>query len=206
VRRLALAATACGWGSMPGTLSSLLLISMPLRYHSQLLYEGTFHLQSRADMELLRRDTALRAARLRHPPSVPAYFAHMWAGMLWSSLTWLPSVRVPTLVLHGGGDRLVPPANALQLARLLPQSRVHILPGEGHLLVFDADGAALPLLEDFFSSPTLDASPAWLTGEAVDDDERVDAAFANSPGMRPYRDLSALYRRYASRRRNGHGV
>lgn len=55
--------------------------------------------------------------------------------------------------------------------------------------MFDPDGAATPLLEDFFSSPTLDDSRAWQTGEVVDDD-RVEEAFAASGGARPYRELS----------------
>ena len=72
---------------------------------------------------------------------------------------------MPTLVLHGAADELVPSANAVQLARLLPESRLHILSGEGHLLVFDPQGGALPLLEDFFGSARLGDSRAWATGK-----------------------------------------
>ena len=64
---------------------------------------------------------------------------------------------MPTLVLSGEGDELVPPANGVQLARLLPESRLHVIADEGHLMVFDPESGALPLLEDFFSSPVLDA-------------------------------------------------
>ena len=208
VRRMALVGTACGWGSMPGTLKALTLISMPVRYHSRLLYDRTRWLQSPADQALLRRDRELTDERLRRPPSVAAYLAHLWAGASWSSLPWLPSVRVPTLVVHGAGDNLVPPANALQLARLLPASRVHVLPGEGHLLVFDPDGAAAPLLEDFFAAPTVVESRAWTTGDDVDDDAVVEEAFASSVGARPHRELSALYRRFVQRayHQNGYGV
>ena len=35
VRRMALVGTACGWGSMPGTLPALALAAMPVRYHSR---------------------------------------------------------------------------------------------------------------------------------------------------------------------------
>jgi fermentation-respiration switch protein FrsA (DUF1100 family) len=116
-------------------------------------------------------------------------------------------VKVPTLVLHGGGDRLVPPANAVQLARLLGESRLHVVPGEGHLLVFDPDSATLPLLADFFSSPALESSEAWATGTAVEDDTTVDAAFAASVGAQPYRAMSSAYRRLVRRyAQNGNGV
>jgi pimeloyl-ACP methyl ester carboxylesterase len=199
VRRLALAATACGWGSMPGSPHALALLAMPIRYHSRILYEQTKWLLSPADRELIERIGLLTEARLRYPPSLFAYTAQLWAGALWSSLSWLPSVAIPTLVVHGDGDRLVPPANAVQLARLLPQSRLHVVPDEGHLLVFDPQSATLPLLEDFFRSETLEGSDAWRTGIAVDDDAPVDEAFAASDGAQPYRALSTAFRRFVHR-------
>ncbi len=199
VRRMALVATACGWGSMPGTLEAMALIATPLRYYSRHLYEQSSRLHSPADRALLLREPALTDARLSHPPSLGAYLAHLWAGALWSSFTWLPSVRVPTLVLHGEGDHLVPPANALQLARLLPDSRVQVLADEGHLVVYDSQSAALPLLEDFFSAPTLEESRAWTTGGVVDDDAIVEASFAASVGATPHRELSAMFRRFVQR-------
>ena len=206
VRRMALVSTACGWGSMPGTLEALSVIAMPLRYYSRRLYKDTSWLLSPADAALLRRDPSLVAARLDRPPAVGPYLGYLWAGVLWSSLPWLPSVHVPTLVMQGEGDELVPPANALQLARLLPESRVHVLAGDGHLFVYDAESAAQPLLADFFSAPTLEESEAWTSGGIVDDDALVDASFDTSIGATPHRELSALYRRFVKHayHQNGH--
>lgn len=195
IGRLALAGTAVGWGSMPGSLPALALAAMPLRYYSRTVSEQTNWLLSPADRALLRRLTTLTEARLRHPPSLLGYAGQFWAGALWSSLRWLPSVRVPTLVLHGDADQLVPPANSVQLARLLPEARLHVLPDEGHFIVFDPQGAALPLLEDFFSSRTPTSSAAWSSGTVVDEDATVDAAFAGSVGAQPYATLSAAFRR-----------
>jgi pimeloyl-ACP methyl ester carboxylesterase len=199
IRRLALAATACGWGSMPGTQHALALIAMPLRYYSRTFSEQTNRLLSPADGALLERLPALTDARLRYPPSLPGYTAQVWAGALWSSLPWLESVRVPTLILHGDADQLVPPANGVQLARLLPDSRLHLLPGEGHFVVFDPESGALPLLEDFFSSRTLSDSAAWSTGTVVGEDETVEAAFQESGGAQPYRALSSAFRLFVKR-------
>jgi len=196
VRRMVLAATACGWGSMPGTLEALWVMAMPLRYHSRPLYRRTSSLLGPADAALLRREPSLVEARFGHPPEPASYLAYLWSAALWSSLPWLPSLHIPTLVLQGEADELVPPANGLQLARHLPQSRVHILEGEGHLFVYDPDSAALPLLDGFFSAPTLEDSVAWTSGGIVDDDATVEAAFAGSIGATPHRELSALYRRF----------
>ena len=196
VRRLALASTACGWGSLPGTFDALTLISMPIRYHSRSLYDRTIQLASPADRELLTRVPGLAEARLLHPPSLLGYTYQLTAGAFWSSLPWLSSVRAPTLVLTGDGDRLVQPANGIQLARLLPESRLHVLAGEGHLYVCDPESRALPLLADFFSSKTLARCRAWTSGTEVTDDETVEAAFEASSGAQPHRALSDAFRRY----------
>jgi poly(3-hydroxyoctanoate) depolymerase len=201
VRRIALVGTGCGWGSMPGDPAALTLLSMPLRYHSRVLYHHTGCLLSPADRDLLARVDRVSTSRLDHPPSLVGYAAQLWAAATWSSLSWLPSVHVPALVVHGDGDQLVPAANAVQLARLLPESRLHVLAGEGHLLVVDPDGGAIPLLEDFFRATDVEESRAWSTGRVVDDDEAVERAFDLARGTQPYRAMSSAYRwfvRYAS--------
>ena len=196
VRRMALAATGCGWGSMPGTLPALSLMAMPLRYYSRRFYEQTNRLLSQADSggnagERLRQQAE---ARLKHPPSLLGYTYQLWAGALFSSLRWLPTVPIPTLVLTGDDDQLVPPANSVQLARLLPESRLQFVPGEGHLFLFDPESAAADLLVDYFSARSLRSSRAWKTGEIVDDDATVSAAFRASYGSQPFRAVSSIFR------------
>jgi 3-oxoadipate enol-lactonase len=39
----------------------------------------------------------------------------------------------PVLVVHGTADRVVPAANAHQVARRFPQARLVLIPGAGHL-------------------------------------------------------------------------
>ena len=190
-----MSATACGWGSVPGAFDALALVSMPWRYHSRTLYERTARLLGPADRELLRRLPALSEARLENPPPLLGYAYQLTAGAFWSSLPWLASVSVPTLVLNGEADKLVPSANGLQLARQLPESRVHIIPGEGHLFVCDPESKAQPLLEDFFTAPTLARSSAWTSGTAVTDDETVETAFEAAGGAQPQRALSDAFRR-----------
>ena len=46
---------------------------------------------------------------------------------------------VPTLVLHGLDDRLVPPDRARDLARLIPGARLELMPDCGHILATDAE-------------------------------------------------------------------
>lgn len=43
-------------------------------------------------------------------------------------------LSVPTLILHGGADRVLPPENGRAIARMLPTAPYRELPGAGHLL------------------------------------------------------------------------
>jgi hypothetical protein len=43
----------------------------------------------------------------------------------------------------------MPLANALLLAHKLPDARLLVAPGEGHLLLLDPDSRALPAIHDF---------------------------------------------------------
>ncbi len=44
----------------------------------------------------------------------------------------LRNIRTPTLVIHGGADRMVPPVHGRHLARCIPNARLEIIPGMGH--------------------------------------------------------------------------
>jgi pimeloyl-ACP methyl ester carboxylesterase len=196
VRRIALISTAVGWGSVPGTREALTLAAMPQRYYSRDLYEHTKAFLSPVDREVVERVENLRDARLRYPPSIVGHLWQLWACSLWSSLSWLHRVDAPTLVLHGIADDLVPAANAVQLARLLPNSRLQIVPGTGHLVIYDPRAAAVAMLESFFTARRLQSSHAWSTGLVIDDDAAVESAFAASAGEATLAAMSLVYRRY----------
>ena len=151
VRRLVLAGTACGWGSMPPTHLALALLGLPIRYYWEPLYRQTNAMLGAADRRLLRKVPNLTASRLRHPPPLRGYAYQLGAGAMWTSLPWIATVRAPTLVLAGLDDQVVPAANAVQLARHLPESRLQVDPDGGHLFIFDPDGPAIALLDN--SSP-----------------------------------------------------
>jgi len=64
----------------------------------------------------------------------------------------LGQVRVPTLVLHGAEDRRVPPTAAHQLAELLPNARLHLFEGAGHLPIFTATAEFCDVLRRFVTT------------------------------------------------------
>ena len=52
-------------------------------------------------------------------------------------------VTAPTLLLHGGRDRVVPPSHGGWLARRCPSAELRLLPDDGHISVLNQGAAAL---------------------------------------------------------------
>src|SRR5512146_267780 len=63
----------------------------------------------------------------------------------------LPTVRVPTLVMHGAEDQVVPVEVGRYTAQRLPAARLVELPGVGHLALGDSQGQITVELEQFLS-------------------------------------------------------
>ncbi len=51
------------------------------------------------------------------------------------------TIRMPTLVVAGSEDALVPPAKAEALARLIPGSQLNLIPKAGHLVAIEQPAA-----------------------------------------------------------------
>ena len=62
---------------------------------------------------------------------------------------YLYRIQVPTLILFGEYDMVVPPANAALLAEKIPDSKVVILPNAGHFFPIEVPGAASQAVIDF---------------------------------------------------------
>lgn len=77
----------------------------------------------------------LAAARRAHDRAFrPAGVARQYQAILadGSRVERLAAVRVPTLVIHGADDPLVPPAAGEDTARAIPGARLELIPGMGH--------------------------------------------------------------------------
>ncbi len=66
----------------------------------------------------------------------------------------LPSLTLPTLVIHGTADEMVLVENGRLIARLLPNSRLEILEGAGHLFFWEMPDRAAELVRAHISGPT----------------------------------------------------
>lgn len=153
VRRLVLVGTMHGLGSRP----------VPLRIQPTLLSTRRYRDRAVAERDLPRlaggrtaRDAdvlaALVSTRESHPPSPRGYYFQQMSVIGWSSWFWLRNLRLPTLVLHGSADPVVPKVNARLLAWRIPGARLEIVPDAGHLLLFDDGERVAPIIESFLDS------------------------------------------------------
>jgi pimeloyl-ACP methyl ester carboxylesterase len=61
----------------------------------------------------------------------------------------LPEVRLPTLVINGTADLLTPPAEARRIAELIPDARLELVEGGGHMLMLEQTEVVDRLITDF---------------------------------------------------------
>jgi 3-oxoadipate enol-lactonase len=73
------------------------------------------------------------AQRLAHPFPAAAYRAQLYAAGVHNCLGRLARITVPTLIVHGRHDRLIPVENAELMAERMPHARLVILEHSGHL-------------------------------------------------------------------------
>lgn len=177
IRRLALAGTICGWGGLPGSTAAILTLLLPIRYDSPWVYERTYAWAAGGRRPSPERLRAQAAKRQELPPSLAGYTWQWAAACGWSSLPWLDEIAVPTLVLAGTDDPLVPTGNAVILASRIPGAKLFLAEGEGHLFLTDPESEALGPLREFFAAPSLEHAPIWrrLTKPSAADRERAIA-------------------------------
>ena len=139
VRSLILGCPSPGVISFPGSLGFLrVLLNREELTPEESFMAATPYLYGRALKErpeaiedVMRRRLASRgdAGGVRH---------QLQAVLHWSSLRRLRHLRVPTLVIHGDHDRLIPLANGRLIATLVPGAHLHVLRGAGHVYATDA--------------------------------------------------------------------
>ena len=114
------------------------MLATPARYyHPRLLALTVPHI---AGGRTAREPSVLAeqaAARLHRPPDPLGYVYQLYAVAGWSSLPWLHRVPHPALIVAGDKDPSVPLRNARVLAARLPNARLHIVKGGGHLFLID---------------------------------------------------------------------
>ena len=154
VRRLVLCATGPGLGGSPPRPGAALMLATPARYyHPKLLALSVPHIAGGRTA----RDPSVLAgqadARMQWPPHPLGYAYQLYAVSGWSSLRWLHRVPQPTLIVAGDDDPSVPLRNARMLAARLPDARLHVVKGGGHLFLLDEPENVVGSIRRFLDDP-----------------------------------------------------
>ena len=97
------------------------------------------------------------ALRLQFVPSTRGYYSQLLGTMLWQSWNRLPRIKHTVKIMHGAFDRLIPVANAHLLESRLPDARLFVVPGAGHVFTTDqpeiVNRETLDFLEEMSDRP-----------------------------------------------------
>lgn len=107
-----------------------------------------FNYAATTPRERIEQDWAVRLPLACTPQG---YLAQLTGTSGWSGLERLPSLAVPTLVLHGEGDRLVPAANGRRIAEVVPGAELVVLEDANHLFFTDQPERTHALLLDWLA-------------------------------------------------------
>jgi pimeloyl-ACP methyl ester carboxylesterase len=63
----------------------------------------------------------------------------------------LPTIKVPTLIITGAEDQLIPPKESESMAKQIPNAKLHIIAGAGHLPSVEKAGEVNRVLREFLA-------------------------------------------------------
>ncbi len=146
VNHLILIATSAGMIMMPGNPRALMKMADPRRYidpefmnkHFITLYGGSD--DGKGD----------HISRVK-PPSKMGYFYQLGAMMGWTSAPFLPFMKIPTLIMMGDDDQIVPVSNGQFLEFLIPNSELFIIKDGGHLFMLSHAQESIKKIKSFLS-------------------------------------------------------
>ena len=100
-------------------------------------------------------DEAIVERILRHREAtaqpLEAWSAQAAAGAAFDALDRVKSVAAPTLILHGTEDAVVDSRNTTLLALRIPDARVELFPGGGHLFFWEQPERFVDVVTEFLA-------------------------------------------------------
>jgi pimeloyl-ACP methyl ester carboxylesterase len=128
----------------------------------KLLYSDT------TPIDRIEEDIQIRAVR---QPPVRAVLSQLAGIVAWSSHRRLSQIKIPTLIVHGDQDQILPCQNGKMIAAQMPHAEFHLIPDCGHMITTDQPEISLSLVTDFLrrlrsETSVLSAAPASEAGDA----------------------------------------
>jgi pimeloyl-ACP methyl ester carboxylesterase len=98
------------------------------------------------DPEIVERILVHREATAQ---PLEAWSAQAAAGAAFDAFDRIDRIAAPTLVLHGTEDGVVDPRNSTLLAQRIPDARVQLFPGAGHLFFWEQPDLFVDVVTEF---------------------------------------------------------
>jgi pimeloyl-ACP methyl ester carboxylesterase len=93
------------------------------------------------------------------PVAVPVIMAQAQAVGGHDTSARLPQMRIPTLVIHGTADRMLPSSNGEVIAAAIPGARLELMEGVGHLFFWEEPQRSAALVREHAGVPVGSGSP-----------------------------------------------
>ncbi|MBK7723093.1 MAG: alpha/beta fold hydrolase [Austwickia sp.] len=157
VDKLVLVSTSFGGFAIPGDIRAFAHFCNPNSYkpgQAERLAGPMFGGRLREEPELINtlhmsKPKSLRHAAFRYVP--------LWG---WTSLPWLWAIKHETLIVAGDDDPVTPLINHRIIDKMIPNSRLHVVPGGGHLVLMDSPERVGPVVAEFLREDSAaDARP-----------------------------------------------
>ena len=91
------------------------------------------------------------------------YIDQLYAISFWTGLPWLWQLSQPTLVLAGDDDPIVPVINGRILATIIPNARLEIIHGGGHLFPLERPTQIAAIVAGFLAADRVRTSRETTT-------------------------------------------
>lgn len=168
VEKLALIDSACLDDTIPGGRLAWLFVHTPglspmgwhlLRTSRHMIRSALLrHMRHRPELVTPKLvDDLMRLARKRRGDRAVLEWQRReitWNGVSTNYVNRLPEITIPTLILHGDDDQLLPVAIAQRAHQLIPNSRLQIIPNCGHLAPLEQPEAVNRALREFLADPS----------------------------------------------------
>jgi len=115
-------------------------------------------------LEKVEEDLAIRRKWF---PTAQGYLGQLQAILSWESYSRLDQITAPTLVIHGEGDRLVPPGNGKLIASRIPGAKLVMIPHASHIFATDQTEATHRAVLGFLAEQMKERSDSDFNRGAV---------------------------------------
>ncbi|BDW82850.1 poly(3-hydroxyalkanoate) depolymerase [Erythrobacter sp. Dej080120_24] len=156
-RRLTLIATTPGMAMVPGNPAAFTKMANPRRYiDPEFMNEHFATLYGGADADGTAHQKDSHIGRLK-PPSPRGYMYQLLCMLGWTSLPALPFLKKETLIMMGEDDQIVRPINGQILKAMIPNSRIKMFAGGGHLFLLTHADESVAAIREFLDAPETEA-------------------------------------------------